>query len=303
MQQLVDLRTFCCPALVSSCQPAHPRQRAKSCTTSRHTRAVVRAAAVAAAEESVASGGGGVADLLQGAERVPLAPPGLGLPVEHLEQLPPSSEWHNHPELLQGCAACWGWAGWLPLPHHLCPRSSTLPPQPSGSHNPRPHPGTAAAAVDASRALRRCAWRCCSAVASTPAWRRTCSRPRGMTSPPSTCKSGSRSVGWIDAWMICLFFQSVSPLGQQSGQNPHCSTAYRRPPCRTAAAGGLPQHLGRLPLGGGPGLLRRGVRRAGHRAAGGAAHRGLLAARGAALPGGGAPRAHAQPRRALQQPV
>lgn len=42
-----------------------------------------------------------MASLLAGA--VPLAPPGSLPEAQPLEQLPPYSEWHRHPELLQGC--------------------------------------------------------------------------------------------------------------------------------------------------------------------------------------------------------
>lgn len=56
------------------------------------------AAAAAAAAEQAAPGG--MASLLAGA--VPLAPPGSLPEAQPLEQLPPYSEWHRHPELLQG---------------------------------------------------------------------------------------------------------------------------------------------------------------------------------------------------------
>lgn len=55
------------------------------------------AAAEAAAEQAAL---GGVAALLAGA--IPLAPPSSLPDAQPLQQLPPYSEWHQHPELLQG---------------------------------------------------------------------------------------------------------------------------------------------------------------------------------------------------------
>ncbi|KAL4433737.1 hypothetical protein ABPG75_000178 [Micractinium tetrahymenae] len=93
VEQFVSLRAFRAQPQAQG-EPQNNRQRRRRL----HVAALAAAAEAAAAPDQAA---GGVASLLAGA--VPLAPPASLPEVQLLEQLPPYSEWHRHPELLQGC--------------------------------------------------------------------------------------------------------------------------------------------------------------------------------------------------------
>ncbi len=89
--QFVSLRAF----------TAQPRvhEEIQSNRLRRRRLNVAQAAAAAEPTEEQAAAGGAAA-LLAGA--IPLAPPGSLREAQPLEQLPPYSDWHQHPELLQG---------------------------------------------------------------------------------------------------------------------------------------------------------------------------------------------------------
>ena len=223
--QLVSLRAFQ-PHFRSEGGSGHTGRRPRRCCT-------------AAAASSTA------ADLLQGAQALVLPP--TALDVDQHDQLPPYEEWQHHPELLQGraplaAAAC------------RCRRSRNLSSALHGFSLCSPAPPPPACPAGANRAPRPCAWPCSSAVAWTAAWRCTCCRRRATTSRPFTYRCGAPAPG--------------GQLG--SGCHSHWAPSAGASTPRLSAAsphsradlvpGGLPQLLGRVPLGGGPGLLPGRVR-------------------------------------------